>query len=214
MQAKVFEAFEQADNTTTRRYGGTGLGLAISRKLAQLLGGSLSILSSSSAGTSFLFSLPLKKITAPKPTRQKNNLQDSLSIKFDPRQLVLVAEDNAINLKVIGALLKRVGLPFRHAHNGLEAVKLCRELKPQLVFMDLHMPEMDGLVATRHIRQQPWGVDIPIVAVSADAFEEPRNLIIEAGADDYITKPIHFDTFLATLKRYLVMKNISGLEKS
>lgn len=199
-QKVIFNAFEQADNTTTRNYGGTGLGLAISQKLAEVLGGEITLDSQVGKGSVFTVILPYEICTAPESV--PTVIQDP-DVRFDPDSLVLVAEDNQTNLFVLRALMSRVGLKVHHAENGKVAVQKALTLKPDLILMDMHMPVMDGLEATSLIRNNPETRDIPIVAITADAFKEKRLDALNRGLSDYLVKPINLPELAKVLKKYL-----------
>lgn len=201
----IFNAFEQADNTTTREFGGTGLGLAISQKLTQLLGGQIHLSSEEGKGSCFTVTLPLKICDPPVAGGAP---KDDSAIRFDPNCVVLVAEDNITNMFVLRALLARVGLSVHHAENGQEAVVMAKELVPDLILMDMHMPVMDGLQATKQIRLQEGTETIPVVAITADAFKEKKAFALSHGLDDYLVKPINFPELVQVLSRFL--KKASG----
>ena len=203
-QASIFEPFEQADNTITRKYGGTGLGLSITQKLVKLLGGEISLESVAGEGSTFTVTLPYREsvsqIAAPeaKPT--------VAGCRFAKDHVVLLVEDNKVNQLVVTALFKRLGLTLHLANNGIEGIEKVEELHPDLVLMDIHMPEMDGLEATRRLRQNPVYQDLPIIAMSADAFEEQQAEARAAGMNDYTTKPIELEKLIQLLSYYLEAK--------
>jgi signal transduction histidine kinase/ActR/RegA family two-component response regulator len=185
-------AFEQADLTTTRKYGGTGLGLTISNQLVHLMGGSkLNIIALESGGSSFSFEIPFKinrNIISIEDTNETklNNSKDIIINK------ALIVEDNLINQKVLHKLLNKLNIPSDIAVNGKEAVSLYNENNYDIIFMDLHMPEMDGFEATEKIHSSAKYQTnaIPIIAVTASAFEEDKVKAISKGMDDFITKPV------------------------
>ena len=185
-------AFEQADLTTTRKYGGTGLGLTISNQLVQLMGGTkLNIITLESGGSSFSFEIPFKINTKIIPVedsseRQFNTIKDVIINK------ALIVEDNLINQKVLHKLLNKLNIPSDIAINGKEAVSLYNENDYDIIFMDLHMPEMDGFEATEKIHSSAkYQINaIPIIAVTASAFDEDKVKAISNGMDDFITKPV------------------------
>jgi CheY-like chemotaxis protein len=193
---QMLQAFEQADLSTTRKYGGTGLGLTISNQLVQLMGGSkLTILSLKTGGSSFSFEIPFKideniiSIT----DNNKDNNQVELNITKDlVINRALIVEDNLINQKVLHKLLEKLNIPADIAINGLEAVSLYYENEYDIIFMDLHMPEMDGFEATEKIHSsEKYKLNaIPIIAVTASAFDEDKTKAISKGMDDFITKPV------------------------
>lgn len=185
-------AFEQADLTTTRKYGGTGLGLTISNQLVQLMGGSkLNIIALESGGSSFSFEIPFEINT--NVVENEDNDGAELSTKKDMIiNKVLIVEDNLINQKVLHKLLGKLNIPADIAVNGKEAVSLYTENEYDIIFMDLHMPEMDGFEATEKIHSSAkyQKKPIPIIAVTASAFDEDKVKAISNGMDDFITKPV------------------------
>ena len=198
---RLFNRFAQGDNSPSRRHGGTGLGLEISRNLARLMHGDITVTSKPSQGSRFLLRLPLQAVhdavqggRAPAPTHPA--LARPLS--------VLVAEDHPVNRQYLAALLENMG---HHAHftaNGEEAVAAARLQAFDLVLMDVHMPLLDGVAATRAIRALPDAArsTVPIVALTADAFADTRDRCLVAGMNDFLTKPVSPQK-LATLLRQL-----------
>ncbi|MFV7236899.1 response regulator [Flavobacterium sp. ZB4R12] len=185
-------AFEQADLTTTRKYGGTGLGLTISNQLVQLMGGTkLNIIALESGGSSFSFEIPFKINTNVLSIEDNNETQFN-TIKDVIINKALIVEDNLINQKVLYKLLDKLNIPSDIAINGKEAVSLYNENDYDIIFMDLHMPEMDGFEATEKIHSSPkYQINaIPIIAVTASAFDEDKVKAISKGMDDFITKPV------------------------
>lgn len=185
-------AFEQADLTTTRKYGGTGLGLTIANQLVQLMGGTkLNIKALESGGSSFSFEIPFKINTNIIP------IEDNIETQFNNQKDIiitkaLIVEDNLINQKVLYKLLDKLNIPSDIAINGKEAVSLYNKNDYDIIFMDLHMPEMDGFEATEKIHSSPkYQINaIPIIAVTASAFDEDKVKAISKGMDDFITKPV------------------------
>ncbi|MFV5703748.1 response regulator [Flavobacterium sp. XS2P12] len=185
-------AFEQADLTTTRKYGGTGLGLTISNQLVQLMGGTkLNIIALESGGSSFSFEIPFKINTKIIPVEDSSESQFN-TIKDVIINKALIVEDNLINQKVLHKLLNKLNIPSDIAINGKEAVSLYNENDYDIIFMDLHMPEMDGFEATEKIHSSAkYQINaIPIIAVTASAFDEDKVKAISNGMDDFITKPV------------------------
>nr|WP_326531443.1 PAS domain S-box protein [Rhodoferax sp.] len=208
----LFSPFSQADSSTTREYGGSGLGLSIVRSLASLAGGSVGVTSQPGAGSRFWFRVQVRRITASEEarhgTRGESRNRAATSGHSQLSGHILVAEDNAINQQVIKNLLSRLGLQMTLVSDG-EAAVSCMESGTafDLVLMDIQMPVMDGYAATARIRA--WEQDagrtpkIPIVALTADAFEEDHQRSLAAGMDDFLTKPVAFDTLTSTLARWL-----------
>ena len=196
---ELFMPFEQADSSISRRYGGTGLGLAISQQLVTLMGGAMGVESVPGSGSTFWFTA-------------RFGLADAAShampvpASADPSPLkglrVLVAEDNDINLEILTELLRRVGVEVRFARDGGEAVQACAESWPQLVLMDMQMPDIDGLTATAMLRADSRFAALPIIALTANAMSEDRDRCLAAGMNDHLGKPIDVDALYAMLNRW------------
>ncbi|MBL8452629.1 MAG: response regulator [Zoogloea sp.] len=204
-QKRLFLAFEQSDNSTTRKYGGTGLGLTISKRLTQLMGGSIGVDSVPGAGSVFWFAVPLAAAD-PEPVRNAAEAPDAAESHL--RQTcggarVLLVEDEPINRELSRELLKVAGLNVDLAEDGARAVELARLTDYDLILMDLQMPKLNGFEAARAIRALPGRTRTPIVALTANAFEQDRRACIEAGMDDHIGKPVGAEPFYATLLRWL-----------
>ena len=186
-QPRLFDRFYQAEYSANRRYMGSGLGLAISKMLVERMGGTILVRSAVGKGTSFIVQIPLKvtQMAEQQPNKLMNEEQAIL-----PSLQILVAEDNAINQLVIRKLLEQRGFSSELAEDGEAAVQEAREKPYELIFMDIQMPGMDGLEATRAIRQMNQSPRPLIVALTANAMAEVRDECLEAGMDDFLTKPI------------------------
>lgn len=210
-QAKLFEAFNQADGSTTRKYGGTGLGLAISKKLIQLMNGKIGVESTPGKGSTFWFHVELGKQTGqldPAETSPPQALaSDSLLKQYqkvpEKKELkILLAEDNKVNQMVAINLLKKLGYSATLAVNGVEVLKALNEAPYDLILMDCQMPEMDGYEATRHIRAGQW-TQPRIVAMTANVMKGDDELCRAAGMDDYISKPVRIEKLREVIERWL-----------
>ncbi|NOQ69712.1 MAG: response regulator [Gammaproteobacteria bacterium] len=204
-QETLFNAFTQADGSTTRKYGGTGLGLAIVSQLIDLMGGSLGVDSVEGDGSEFWFTVSFQC------AKQAHEVVAEIANKTKALQFnakILLVEDNPINQMVAQKMLEKVGVKPILANNGVEALKLLNEQSFDLVLMDCQMPEMDGFDATREIRkldimalkQQP----LPIVAMTANVMSGDRERCLEVGMDDYIGKPVQRDQLASVLNKWLV----------
>jgi signal transduction histidine kinase/ActR/RegA family two-component response regulator len=199
-QASIFEAFVQADVTTTREFGGTGLGLSISRRLVHAMGGELQLESQPGTGSTFFFRIPAARAEVVAPTVEQSENRSSRVWNAQ----VLLVEDNGVNAKVAMHTLGKHGLTVQWAKNGVEALAEVEAQDFDLILMDCQMPEMDGFEATRQIRQMPpQKAAIPIIALTAGAMNEDRKRCFEAGMDAYLSKPFRRDAFECVLARFL-----------
>ena len=197
---RLFLPFTQGDASTTRRFGGTGLGLSISQRLVQLMGGSIEVQSSPGEGSTFWFSLALSRTERPAEAQPESAPQA-------PPQRILLVEDNHVSSRLAQRLLERDGHSVAAAKNGLEALAVLGEERFDLVLMDLQMPEMDGLEATRRVRAQGGlNAETPIVALTANASTEDRRACEAAGFSDFLSKPIAPLLFSQMLARWATWK--------
>ena len=204
-QGHLFEAFRQADGSTSRKYGGTGLGLAISRRLVELMGGTIGLDSVEGEGSTFWFTVDL--------ARQRNPMKAAAvrtAPVTAPRRLqgrVLVVEDNAVNQRVALLQLKKLGLTADAVANGREAIDALDRAPYDLVLMDCQMPVMDGFEATRAIRAGATAYQhIPIVAMTANALKGDREECLAAGMNDYVSKPIKVDDLSAAIEKWIATR--------
>ncbi|MBK8510319.1 MAG: response regulator [Candidatus Competibacteraceae bacterium] len=205
-QAGLFEAFVQADGSTTRHYGGTGLGLAISRRLARLMGGEVGVVSTFGSGSTFWVTARLGKVAeaaehsdAPAPAVAVEQL---LARRYRGVRVLLV-EDNPVNQEVTRALLENAGLAVEVAGDGREAVAKVEAADWALVLMDMQMPVMGGVEATEAIRRLPGKSALPILAMTASAFDEDRRCCLASGMNDYIGKPVAPESLYRLLSVWL-----------
>jgi CheY-like chemotaxis protein len=240
-QAHLFEAFSQAEISTTRKYGGTGLGLAICQRLTEMLGGEIGVDSTPGLGSTFWFTVHLKKSAAPLPTYRaaaskpsgirllytahqtpKPSALEPLHTRAAPRPLVsgtpprlgeappevranvLLAEDNVVNQRVAVRLLEKLGCRVHTVASGSEALAALAHADYDVVLMDCQMPDMDGYTATTAIRarEAATGTHIPIIAMTANAMQGDRDRCLQAGMDDYVSKPVKSEQLLEMLKKW------------
>jgi len=224
-QEQIFDSFQQADGSTTRRFGGTGLGLSVTRNLARLMGGDITVTSEVGRGSVFIFSfraaepghelhipddtnieviMPTGPASAVPPTRTPNS---DLAYEDGPRKLgglhVLVVDDNRVNRRVARSFLKQYAMTSREAENGQEALDLMANEAFDLVLMDIHMPVLDGVSTTRAIREQPAWANLPVIALTADAMTGDRVKYLSEGMSGYVAKPIEQSELMKEIHRVI-----------
>lgn len=195
--AKLFTPFHQLESSTTRRFGGSGLGLAISLRLVELMGGSLAVSSTPQVGSVFTATVRMPVSSAPVAGA------GSLDTFNGAGRQVLVVDDNSINLAVARGLLTKLGFTVVTATNGMQAVARCEAGQFAAVFMDCHMPEMDGFAATRVLRGRPENEALPIIALTASAMKEDVDACYRAGMTDFLAKPLKREQLIEVLRRRL-----------
>jgi CheY-like chemotaxis protein len=205
-QERLFLPFEQLDGSAGRARGGSGLGLAISMQLVTAMGGRMGVVSEVGKGSRFWFEVPLRIVTAASPHATEPRGPDpELALKAcHPGARVLVAEDDPINQEILGVMLRNSGLQVDFSADGRQAVQAAAAARYDAVLMDIRMPEMDGLSAAREIRAMPGYQTTPIIALSADAFEEDRAKSFEAGMSAHLVKPVDRHLLFSTLLKWMV----------
>jgi CheY-like chemotaxis protein len=199
-QGRLFKPFSQIDGSLTRKYGGTGLGLVISKKLTELMEGTIAFESRTGIGSQFSVTIPFSR------TREAiTEKTETAPLIFTPESLagkrILVVDDHALNRDLLGVLLGQAGFHISMAENGRSAVELAMDGGFDLILMDIQMPEMDGLAATRAIRQA--GNAVPIIAMTSHARKEDADTSLAAGMNDHLTKPIDIKTMHGILMKWI-----------
>ena len=204
---RLFTAFEQADNSMTRRYGGTGLGLAISKRLALMMGGEIGVESTPGQGSTFWFTARLGVTPSPQlTTRPERAPDDDLARQLRQRHAgkpLLLVEDDAVCQEVANGLLADTGLDIDLASDGIEATELARQRPYAVILMDMQMPRLNGLEASQRIRADSLNQTTPIIAMTANAFEQDKQACLAAGMNDHIAKPVLPETLYAALLNWL-----------
>jgi len=205
----MFMPFTQGDSSTTRKYGGTGLGLSISKRLCDLMGGDIQV-RSQERGACFYFTIPFSHVSHTSAVPSGEVLPTrNYEIACHKGIKILLAEDSPTNQRVTLLQLKKLGLDAQVANTGVEAVRAFQREKFSLIFMDCQMPEMDGFDATRKIRQREakLSTHTPIIGLTAQAMEGDRERCLEAGMDDYVSKPASLETFRDTVQKWIIVSN-------
>lgn len=202
-QTNIFDSFTQADNSTTRQYGGTGLGLAICKRLVELMGGRIGVISQPGAGSCFWFEVSLPIVGGNDADASETSTSAQESVSLEGLQVLLV-EDNSVNQKVAVRMLQKLGCEVTVAENGQQALERLARDSFDVVLMDMQMPVMDGLTATRLLRarEQGAGKRQVVIALTANAMQSDRERCFEAGMDDYLSKPLTLEALRAVLMRW------------
>ena len=206
-QERLFQPFSQADNSTTREYGGTGLGLIISQKVVQMMDGEIWVESEQDVGSTFTFTVRLKKQQGSLSQTGSSDAQSKSTHKEATARLhgakILLVDDNDLNQEYLCELLEMRGITVETAFNGQEALNLLAKQDFDGVLMDCQMPVMDGYEATRQIRKQDRFKDMPVIAMTANAMKSDREKVLAVGMNDHIPKPFKIDTMFATLDKWI-----------
>jgi len=204
-KARLFHAFSQADDSTTRRYGGSGLGLVICKRIAQLMSGEVGVESELGKGSTFWATARVERAAdgqVATPSAEQTSAAESIARRFRG-QRVLVVEDDPVSRLIAQQLLLNVGLEVETAHDGRQAIEQVRHGDFALVLMDVQMPVLNGLEATAEIRKLPGVGELPILALTAGAFEDDRERCLQAGMNDHVGKPIASDALYAAIAKWL-----------
>ncbi|MBF0274044.1 MAG: response regulator [Nitrospinae bacterium] len=201
-QESIFEMFEQIEGNESTKYQGTGLGLAISKKLVEALGGKITVDSTLGKGTSFTFSIPYVS-----GIKRVDSVMTEIA-EINKKKNILIVEDQKDNITLIKKFLERRGFAVDIAYNGKEAVDMVSRIRPDLVLMDIQMPVMNGIEATKILRTKTEVKDLPIIALSAYAFEESISDAKNAGMNDYLTKPINKEKLFQTMNKFLEVQTV------
>jgi PAS domain S-box-containing protein len=203
--ARLFQAFEQTDASTTRKYGGTGLGLAITRKLAQLMGGDAGVASTPGNGSTFWFSVRLAKGETVQVAQEKltGSVAKAMLQRDHAGRRILLVEDEPVNRLIALNFLEEIGQNVDVAEDGIEALDLVRRNDYDLILMDVQMPNMDGFEATRRIRTMPKGEKVPIIAMTANAFAEDRTRCLDCGMNDFLPKPTSPEAMFSVVLKWM-----------
>ncbi len=204
----LFQPFKQADSSVSRKYGGTGLGLSISSSLVGLMGGKLEVWSRQGEGSRFYFMLQMTKANAAEQVRLPGSFRIALPRNELKKHCALLVDDTTTNLFLLETVCQSIGLPYRTAANGAEAVELCMKQKFDVIFMDIQMPVMDGYTAIREIRKLQTSTMSAIIALTASAFQEDVERALAAGATGFIAKPFERNQLLMCIADALVIEPV------
>jgi PAS domain S-box-containing protein len=207
---KLFHSFSQIDDSSTKLYAGTGLGLAISKELCNLLNGEIGVVSELGEGSTFWFTFEAKE--SKRGLAEKSSDENEIKITnqlSDLNPYILIVDDNQINQLVACEILKKSGCQVDVAENGLIAIEKVKQNQYDLIFMDIQMPQMDGITATKHIRKMEIGNKTPIVAMTAYSMKEDKERFLIGGMDDYVSKPIKSEILIQKVREWVVNKSFT-----
>jgi len=198
-QELVFEKFSQVDNSFTREYEGTGLGLAISQGVAKVLNSKINLQSSPGKGSTFYFSLKVKETQPQNPINSYHSYGKDVEKLKELHPLVFVAEDDPVNGKLLAKVLRQFGCEVKLHQNAMDLLETLQREKPNIILMDIQMPGMNGIEATKQIKKNPQTQYIPVIVLSAHVFQREKEKSFKSGISDYLTKPIDQKKLLKTL---------------
>ena len=200
---RLFQPFVQIDSTLNRQYQGTGLGLALAKHFVELHGGAVGVSSEVGRGSTFTIDLPCHPPTSTWPQDRESSPPERIVLPGKPSPQILLAEDNEANIQTICSYLRAKGYQMLIAKNGREAIQMTQTYEPDLILMDIQMPDMDGLMAIQQIRQNPAFLQTPIIALTALAMKGDRERCLEAGANNYLAKPVKLKQLISCIQQLL-----------
>lgn len=209
-QANIFNAFEQGDESHIKQKIGSGLGLAITHSMVKALNGDIEVISETGKGSTFSVTLPLIEVQG---EVNRGSMPDFNDFQFEENTTILMAEDNLMNQEMIKELFKDLKINLEIVNNGQEALDQLPSVKPDLLFLDMQMPVKDGIETVKEIRDNPAYNDLPVIAMSANAFSDQQNKAISYGFNEYVTKPVDFCNLLPMLAKYLIKSDDSPVNK-
>ncbi len=201
-QKLLFNSFSQVDNSNTKTYGGTGLGLAISKQLCQMMNGEMGVYSKENEGSTFWFSFEAQIAENIIPEQNNNSKPNRENVSLNYIPYILLVDDNAINRKVGEAMLKKLNCRTKTSENGLDAIDKITNERFDLVFMDIQMPVMDGITATKELKKSLKSLP-PLIAITAFSMQDDKEKFLDAGLDDYLSKPIKIEKLSEMLNKWL-----------
>lgn len=207
-QKSLFQSFHQLDNSSTKNFEGTGLGLAISKELVKSMGGEIGVVSTPGLGSTFWFTFMGEEIATDNVLINQPEKPFTKTFAAGKQPSILLVDDNDVNRKVARSIMKKSGCEVSEAYDGFQAIKAVDEEDFDLIFMDIQMPKMDGIEATKEVRKLKYGANTPIIAMTAYSMEEDRDRFLKAGLDDYLAKPIKAEMLIEKIKKWVDFKPI------